>query len=86
MSELLLFVSTFALVFALGLQSQVVRDGNHWVAFINSFFIGAANLVLFKLAPNASTPEIIAYLCGGPVGIVSSMWFHRAVFKKKPAV
>jgi hypothetical protein len=81
MSEIALFCSTFALVFFLGLQSQVVRDGRYMVAFLNSFCIGAANLVLFKLAPNASPTEIMAYLIGGPFGIVSSMAFHKKVFK-----
>ena len=43
--------------------------------------IGSANLVLFKLAPNASGLEIAAYLVGGPFGIVASMtayqWLRR---------
>ncbi len=81
MSEAALFASTFFLVFFLGLQSQVVRDGRYAVAFINSLFIGAANLVLFKLAPNASATEIASYLIGGPLGIVSSMLFHKRFFQ-----
>lgn len=42
-------------------------------AFANSFAIGAANLVLFKLAPDAAGIEIAAYLLGGPFGIVSAI-------------
>lgn len=33
-------------------------------------------MVLFKLAPEASTSEIAAFLLGGPFGITASMWAH----------
>ncbi len=72
-NALLLLSSTFALVFFLGLQSLVVNAGHRAMAFANSFAIGVANLVLFKLAPEASGIEIAAYLVGGPFGIVTSM-------------
>lgn len=85
MTELALFASTFVLVFALGLQSLNVNGGHYLAAFITSFFIGASNLVLFKLAPNASPTEMAAYLLGGPFGIVLSMVAHRRWFKRKPA-
>lgn len=73
MTALYLLASTFALVFFLGLQSLAVNGGHRWLAFGNSFLIGASNLVLFKLAPNADGLEIAAYLSGGPLGIVSAM-------------
>lgn len=79
MTTLALLASTFCLVFFLGLQSQLVNNG-HWVmAFLNSVAIGTSNLVLFKLAPNASGWEIAAYLAGGPFGIVASMAFYRRI-------
>lgn len=73
MTALYLFGSTFALVFFLGMQSLAVNGGHRWLAFGNSFLIGASNLVLFKLAPQANGLEIAAYLSGGPLGIVSAM-------------
>lgn len=73
----LLLVSTFGLVFSLGLQSQLVNNGHFVGAFLNSLAIGAANLVLFKLAPEASGIEVAAYLAGGPFGIVASMLAYR---------
>ncbi len=82
MNALLLFGSTLALVFFLGLQSLNVNNGRYLAAFFTGFGIGAANLALFKLAPDASGLEIAAYLSGGPVGIVASMWVHRRVFGK----
>lgn len=78
MTALALLASTFALVFFLGLQSLVVNAGHRALAFGNSLCIGAANLVLFKLAPDANGIEIAAYLAGGPFGIVAAM----AVFKR----
>ena len=75
-----LFLSTLLLVFFLGLQSLNVNSGRYTAAFFTSFGIGAANLALFKLAPDAGGVEIAAYLSGGPVGIVASMWAHRRIF------
>ena len=77
MTSISLFISTFALVFFLGLQSLVVNAGHRWLAFANSFAIGTANLVLFKLTPDAAGLEIAAYLCGGPCGIVAAMEAFR---------
>lgn len=73
MTELALFFSTFMLVFALGLQSLNVNNGRHMAAFFTSFMIGGANLVVLRLAPNASGSEIAAYLSGGPIGILCAM-------------
>lgn len=83
MSILALFASAFVLVFFLGLQSQVVRDGHYVAAFFNSFAIGACNLVMLKLAPNAGPAEIAAFLSGGPIAIVCSMKFHERFFRKQ---
>ena len=84
MTALALLASTFALVFCLGMQSQMVNNGHFIGAFINSLAIGCSNLALFKLAPNASGLEIIAYLAGGPFGIVASMAFYRALRRDIP--
>lgn len=82
MTALALFVSTFALVFFLGLQSLNVNGGDYRAAFLTSFAIGGSNLVLFKLAPDAGGIDIAAFLLGGPFGIVSSMAFHRRFFTR----
>lgn len=75
-----LLISTFALVFCLGLQSQLVNNGHMAGAFFNSLAIGTANLVLFKLVPHANPIEVAAYLAGGPFGIVASMLAYRFHF------
>jgi hypothetical protein len=76
-NALILFSATAGLVFALGLQSLNV-NGRHFIAAgCTSFLIGCGNLVLFKTLPGpTSGPELAAYLCGGPVGIVVAMTMH----------
>lgn len=83
MTAAYLFLSTFVLVFALGFQSLNVNGGHYWLAFFTSFAIGAANLVLYKLAPNANALEMAAFLLGGPFGIVASMAAHRRFVRRK---
>ena len=84
MTALALLVSTFGLVFTLGLQSQLVNRGHYVAAMLNSFAIGTGNLILFKLAPDASGWEIAGFLCGGPVGIVGAMYLLRH-YHRRPA-
>lgn len=81
MTELTLFASTFVLVFALGAQSLNVNNGHYIAAALTSFVIGAGQMVLFKLAPHASWPEIAAFLLGGPFGIMASTWSHPRLVK-----
>ena len=80
MTAMILFASTFVLVFFLGLQSLNVNSGRYVAAFVTSFGIGLSQLALYKLAPDADGGQIAAYLSGGPFGIVASMWAHRRVF------
>lgn len=83
MIELALFASTFVVVFALGLQTLNVAGGHYASAFVTSFVIGASQLALYKLVPEANLLQVLAYLGGGPFGIVASMWAHRRFFAKK---
>lgn len=76
MTELALFASSFAVVFALGLQSLNVNNGHYLAAIITSFCIGSMQMILFKFAPGASWTEIAAFILGGPFGITASMWAH----------
>ena len=86
MTAAALFISTFALVFFLGLQSLNVNNGYYTAACFTSFGIGVGNLVLFKLAPDANGIEIAAFLLGGPFGIVAAMRFFRFVRDRKGGV
>ena len=85
MSAIALFVSTYLLVMALGAQSLLVNNGRYTAAFCNSFAIGICNLVLFKLAPDATGWEVAGYLTGGPFGIVSAMYLLRKYHQTRRA-
>ena len=84
MTALALFASTYMLVMALGAQSLFVNNGRYLPAALNSFAIGTGNLILFKLAPEASGIEIVAFLLGGPCGIASAMYLLRH-YHRRPA-
>lgn len=84
MSELFLFGSTFGMVFFLGFQSLSVNSGHYWLAGLNSLVIGVFNLVLYKTAPNVSGyQEIVAYVFGGPLGILCAMWVHQNIVRPR---
>lgn len=81
--EFMLFGSTFLTVFALGLQTQNVAGRHYFAAGITSFLIGSAQLVLFKTLPGDTTAsQLIAYLLGGPLGIVAAMWLHPVMVRR----
>jgi hypothetical protein len=77
MTALLIFFSTFILVFALGFQSLNVNNGHYKAAFFTSFAIAVSNLVLFKTVPQAGVLEIGAYLIAGPFAIIASMYARK---------
>lgn len=76
MTELTLFLSTASLVFALGLQQLNVQGHHYVLAALTSFLIGGAQIYLWRTMPGASASEIIATLCGGPIGILAAMYAH----------
>lgn len=82
MTYAILFGSTFVVVFVLGAQSLIVNNGRYAAAFVNSFVIGTCNMVLLKLGPQAMPLEIVAFLLGGPFGIVSAMYVFRHLHRK----
>ncbi len=46
----------------------------------NSIFIGILNLLLLKLGPKATAPEMLALITGGPLGTMFAMWMHDKYF------
>lgn len=78
-----LFASSYIVVCLLGLQSQFVRDKQVAVSFATSLGIGICNVLQFKLAPNASLIESAFFVLGGACGIVSSIYLHTYIVKRK---
>lgn len=81
MIEVYLFISTFSLVFLLGLQSLNVQGGHYYAAFCTSLGIGICNMVMYKMAPSATPFQVGVVIVAGPLGIISSMYFHRNIRK-----
>jgi hypothetical protein len=79
MNELILFGTTFVLVFSLGLNSLTVNKGQYVAAFLTSFLISGSNLVILRSIPQGDLGEVAAYMLGGPFGIVASMWLHSRI-------
>lgn len=77
MNALILFLSTFFLVLALGLQSQFVNNGHYVAAFTNSLMISLGQLGALQIVHAGAPLEYAAYLLGGPLGIVTSMYAYR---------
>jgi hypothetical protein len=74
----LLFVAGFGVVFLLAAQSLFINNGRYGQAFCNSLLIGVCQLVLYKLAPNLEAGvDAVAFLLGGPFGVVAAMWIWR---------
>lgn len=82
MNALLLLISTFFLVFALGLQSQFVNNGHYAAAFANSALISIGQLGALQIVNAQTGWDYAAYLLGGPAGIVCSMAIYRRRWKK----
>ena len=83
MIELALFASTFCAVFALGFQQQNVTGGHYLAAFLTSYLIGISYLALYRWMPDPTWSQVLAYLNGGPLGIVASMWTHQRTVGRK---
>lgn len=82
MNTLILFGSTFVLVLALGLQSQLVNNGHYAAAFCNSLFISLGQIGALGIIHAATPWEYAAYIVGGPLGIITSMHLYRKHLKR----
>lgn len=82
MTALIVFISTFVAVFALGFQSLNVNNGHYKAAFMTSFAIGSGNLMILKFVPDGDLVSMAAYLLAGPLAIVASMWVHKRTLGK----
>lgn len=77
MTAALLFAASFAFVFTLGIQQMNVERRSKLAAFLTSLLIGLSQLVLFQVLPGpVQVVEVLAFLLGNGVGIVTSMWMH----------
>ena len=84
MSAVAIFLASFAVVFAMGVQQYNVQAGRMVFAFITSLVISTTTLVQLKLLPGPTTwLDIAAYFIGSASGIVTSMWVYPRWFKRR---
>lgn len=74
---MLLFVSTFGMVFLMAFQQQNVIHGHFKAAFMTSFLIALAQFVLYKGVIAADYWGILEMGLGGGLGVTLSMMLHR---------
>lgn len=75
-SALLVYLSTFVTVFALGLQSLNVNQRMFIFAAVTSLAISSGHLWLYKIMPHPTWLDLGGYYAGGVTGILASMWVH----------
>ena len=74
---MILFISTFAMVFLMAFQQQNVIHGNFKAAFAGSFAIAIAQFALYKGVIAADYWGILQMGSGGAFGVTLSMFTHR---------
>lgn len=81
-TELILFVSQFIAIFAMGFQQQNVHARKFVSAALTSVLIGVAQMLVLRGMPKAGVSGVAAWLLAGPLAIVCAMWIHPKLFKK----
>lgn len=85
MNPLVIFLCTFTLTFLTGFQSQNIGGGHKRMSFITSALISLMSLVTVKVIANPTNLWTdIAYIFGGPFGIVASLKLHPVARNKFP--
>lgn len=77
MNEALLFGSQFVCVLLLVVQSINNIHGRAVLGALTSVGIGFAQILTFKLLPEANWSEMIAWVAAGPAANVAAQWLKR---------
>jgi len=85
MEVIIVFVSSFSIVFLLGFQQLNVTARRYTLAALTSIAIGVFNYILLRVIPTGDFTwmQFSSYLLGGAAGIVSAMYFHDRFFPDK---
>ena len=78
-----MFVSSFVVVFLLGLQSKNVNKSRYVAAAITSVGISIAQFAFVKYAANGNWLVLIISALGGAMGIAFSIYVHDHHIEKK---
>jgi hypothetical protein len=77
MSPFIVFGATFVTVFALGLQSRIVNQGQYIAAALVSAMISTGSLFLYEILARPTGWDRVGYYLGGIIGITCSIWSHK---------
>lgn len=80
-----LFAATFLLLAFLGAQALYVNAGRYIGAFLAATAASTCNLLLYKLAPDAGSVEMVCFVMGGPCGLIAAMYGLRHLHVTRPA-
>ena len=86
MTEVLVFISNFVLVFLLGVQGRFVRDSQYVHAAVTSCMLGVAGYyttMQIAIVKEMFTSVYWAYLTAGPLAIMLSIFVHDKWFNKR---
>lgn len=78
-----LFLATFMLVFLRALQQQNVIHGHYASAAILPFAMACAEVATVLWVVSSGWSSIPWIGSGGALGVVTAMYFHRKLWKKK---
>lgn len=80
---LLMFVSSYFMVFLLGIQSKNVMGSRYVAAIVTSAGINLANFIFVKYAAAGAYSSLAVITAGGCCGIASAIWFYDHILRKK---
>ena len=79
---IVIFVCQFVLIFLMGIQSQLVRDGRIMYAAITSLLLGVMGWSITGIISSAYGQGMLSvvffsFILAGPAGIASSIYIHQ---------
>lgn len=85
-TAMIIFISQFAVVYLLGIQSLMVRDANCVGAAAGAIFIAISQFCVFSIIGSFAASDLLtlnglAFLCAAPVAIVASIKTHPYMVK-----
>jgi len=85
-TPIVIFISQFAVVYLLGIQSLMVRDSNCVGAAAGAIFIAISQFYVFSIIGNLTAGDMLtvnslAFICAGPLAIVTSIKTHPIIIK-----
>jgi hypothetical protein len=83
MTYVLMFVSSFIVVFLLGLQSRNVVAGRYLAAILTSAGINISQFIFVKFAAAGHMDVLAVTTMGGCSGIAFAIWFYQNVIERK---